>query len=253
MEREGAESQKVTVGVLGLGSFGRFVVSHLTQDPDLRLVAYDNRRTRAADGAERVDFNTVVEDTDVLVLAVPLNAYPKVLPRVAKRIRPETLILDVCSVKVYPEEHINQHLPDHPNVLMTHPLFGPQSAAKSMRGHTLIVTKAQGGAAEGTLRYFTDRLGLNVQHMSAADHDKLMAKIHVLTFFVARGLSNLNLDNVPFVTPSYRMITDLVRFDRTHTEDLFQTIQSGNPYADQIRMQLIASFQEIEQGLLHEQ
>jgi hypothetical protein len=73
--------------------------------------------------------------------------------------------------------------------------------------------------------------------------------VHVLTFFVARGLGNMNIEVMPFKTPSYDMLTALIDFDAKHSDELFQTIQQGNPYGDEVRRSLVQSFQELEKQI----
>jgi len=236
-----------TIGIIGLGSFGRFMVTLLPQDKDLIIRGYDQYPLPVKD--VKLDSLDAVIASDIVIMAVPLDAYPEILAEVAKHIRPETLLIDICSVKVYPEQHIATYLPEHPNLLLSHPLFGPQSASDSTVGHKLIVTKVKGKLAHDVVDYTTNDLGLEVHRMTAEDHDRLMAQVHVLTFFVARGLSSMELKEVPFITPSYKMITDLVAFDQTHTDELFKTIQQGNPFADEMRQRIIESLTTIENTL----
>jgi prephenate dehydrogenase len=236
-----------SIGIIGLGSFGRFVASLIPTDKDLRVYAYDPIAAHL-DGVEPADLPTVAR-ADVIILAIPLSAYPAVLGRLQKLIPPETLIIDVCSVKTYPEQYLQKHLPNHPNILLTHPLFGPQSASNGTDGCKLVISKSSGEKADIVAKFCEQSLGLEIQRMSSEEHDRLMAKVHVLTFFVARGLSQLDIEEGPFVTPSYKMIMDLVKFDQTHTDDLFQTIQRGNPFAEEMRNQVIESFTRLEASL----
>lgn len=234
------------VGVLGLGRFGAFVPDLV---PDgVNVVGYDALSESTVPGVESVLFDEVV-DVDVLVLAVPLSAYRQVLPEIAKRIKPETLVIDICSVKVVPEQYLDEFLGSHDNMLVTHPLFGPQSAKDSTEGHQLIVAAKKGERADAVLDYCKDGLKLKVSEMTSEEHDRIMGQIHVLTFFVARGLATMNLVDTPFETPSYEMIRNLVAFNGTHSDELFNTIQLGNPFGDTIRTELIKSLQAIDTQL----
>jgi len=237
-----------TIGILGLGRFGAFAASHFAKNPAFNIIGHDVRTGVEVPGLKAVDFAQVVA-ADVLILAFPLKAYPQLLPRIAGAVRPETLIVDVCSIKLRPTQYFKEYLAAHSNILLTHPLFGPQSAAHSTKGHTLIVTKARGDRAERALAYCSRILGLDVQTMTPEAHDQLMARIHVLTFFVARGLGNMQLKKVPFMTPSYKMITDLVDFNSLHSDELFKTIQEGNPYSKEVRAEFIRSLEAIQKEL----
>lgn len=236
-----------TVGIIGLGAFGQFVAGLVPPDT-ATVLGYDPAAPAVVPGVTIASLEAVAR-ADVLILAVPLQAYPSLLPKLATLVPPQTLVVDICSVKVYPQRYLAQYMPDHPNILQTHPLFGPQSAAKSTKGHVLVVTAEQGERAVQLVAWCAETLGLAVHHMSSEEHDQIMARIHVLTFFVARGLSAMRNLDVPFTTPSYHMIQDLVTFDRTHSEELFQTIQQGNPFAGEIRQGLLDSFSSLAAAL----
>jgi prephenate dehydrogenase len=183
------------------------------------------------------------------LLAIPLHTLPATLERLKENLRPDTLLVDVCSVKVKPQQLYASILPEHANVLVTHPLFGPQSAANGTKGHRLIVTKQSGEQAVHVLEFCRQQLGLEVHEMTADEHDKIMARVHALTFFVARGLGEMQLADETFMTPSYKMLMDLVRLDTSHSEELFKTVEQGNPYAQAERQRLLASFAQIEASL----
>jgi prephenate dehydrogenase len=147
-----------------------------------------------------------------------------------------------------PERLLRLHLPHHANILVTHPLFGPQSAsAGNTTGRELIVTASVGERADAVLAFCEQELGLTIHHTTAEAHDKAMAQVHALTFFVAHGLARAHVGkDVPFVTPSFAMIKDLVALDEKHTDALFATIQQGNPFAQEAREHLMRCFETIE-------
>ncbi len=225
------------VGVYGLGSFGKFVIDNLPES--LTYLAYDPLDPKSNTFQE-------VAECDVLVLAVPLSSYRTLLNKLKMVIKPDQLIVDICSVKVVPESLINEYLPGHPNLLLSHPLFGPQSYIPGGENNKIIVTKSEGQLAADITGFLEDKLGLEVINMTADEHDKVMSKVHALTFFVARGLSMLNVDEHAFVTPSFSKILDLIDIDKKHSDDLFMTIINGNPYARNITNQVADTFTELQ-------
>lgn len=238
----------MVVGVIGLGGFGRFAASVLARDKGLEVIAYDAHKTAAPDGVRKVSQEEVAQ-ADIVVLCVPLAAYGVVLPRLKPLLRENTLVIDICSVKVEANRRLRRHLPDHPNLLITHPMFGPQSAANGTAGHVLVVTDSVGKKAEVVIRYCDAKLGLKIMRMTTEEHDRAMADVHALTFFVARGLANAGLTESAFQAPSFQMLLDLVAFDKAHSEDLFRTIELGNPFAKQARARLMTAFKEVDDKL----
>lgn len=227
-----------TISVIGRGDFGQLVVSLIPEE--LSVTSYGSKDTK-----ENI---TTIGTSDVIVLSIPLTAYPEVLDLLAPVLKPQTLVVDFCSVKTEPAELFNSHLPNHKNILLTHPLFGPQSFHNGEQ-HTLVVTNKADEKAEEIFNFCSKTLGLRVLHMSNEEHDKRMAEIHVLTFFIARALADMNLQREPFMTPSFNKLLDLVALDSSHTEALFQTIQNGNPYGAEERQRFIDSLIKIQNNL----
>ncbi len=236
-----------TIGILGAGSFGRFLAELLHHYSKSSIIIFDPYTSVPVPGAaQAANLTDLVTQSDIIVLGIPLDSYDAVLPQIKEHIQPETLIVDICSVKIKPRELIREHLPEHKNILCTHPLFGPQSVVdNASRGHTLIVTESNGRPAQETEAFLRDQLSLKVVHMSADEHDKIMAQVHALTFFVAHSLREMNLPTPQFMTPSYGELLDLIELDKRHSSDLYNTIQNGNPYAKQMRQAFIETAQRI--------
>lgn len=236
------------VGIIGLGNFGRFAAGVLAGDKELEVVACDAGDGQAPTGVKKVDLEEAAR-AHAVILCVPLSAYGDVLPQLKPLIRKETLVVDICSVKVEANKRLRAALPDHPNLLITHPMFGPQSAANGTAGHALVVTDVIGEKAQGAVDYCEEALGLKIMRMTNEEHDEAMADVHALTFFVARGLNQQGLRPSLFQAPSFQMLLDLVAFDKTHTEDLFRTIELGNPYAKSAREKFVKTLQHINDQL----
>lgn len=237
------EKKVISVGVVGQGAFGKFILKALPNY--CKYKTYDNNQSNPETNST---FDEVL-DVDILIIAIPLFSFDNFFKKAKGKIKPQTLVIDICSVKVSPTGYMNKYLSNHKNIFLTHPLFGPQSVVDNFEGHTLIVTDIIGEKAKSVLNYCEKDLGLKIMKMTAEEHDKTMAHVHALTFFTARGLGDLKLPKVTFQTPSYNEILDLIALDDTHSEDLFRTIQLGNPYAKEIRERFINTLTEINQSL----
>ncbi len=235
----------IEIGIIGYGNFGKFLTQIL---PDsTKVYIYDKTASHKDESFVSLE---KAASCEIIILAVPLMAYDDILPKIAKQLRPTQLIIDVCSVKLMPEKIIAKHIPEHKSLLMTHPLFGPQTYRKKPSNNKLIVTSPLVGKnAQAVIGYCKEKLNIEIKFMTAEEHDKLMSNIHAVTFFIARGLANLNLPKKEFVTPSYEQILNLVAFNESHTDELFQTIQNGNPYANEARKKVIESFTELDSDL----
>ena len=90
---------------------------------------------------------------------------------------------------------------------------------------------------------------MSIVAMTPEKHDKEMAFVHAMTFFIARGLREINLDHLVLETPSFRHIKQLAHLDRIHSQELFETIELGNPYAAMVREHLIANLERTNNSL----
>ncbi|MFT4245557.1 MAG: prephenate dehydrogenase/arogenate dehydrogenase family protein [Micrococcaceae bacterium] len=232
------------IGIIGFGPFGEFTAKVLAPYGEI----FVNAKEDIPEEYHPITF-TELANMDIIILAIPLEAYESILKELRPLLMPETVVVDVCSVKVKSRDITLDTLKGHENIMVTHPLFGPQSAEDGVAGHDFIVAKAIGDNAKKYVKFCKEVLKMRVLHFSAEQHDHIMAYVHALTFFVARGLSDLHMPELPIQTPSFDMLRDLIDLDSRHTEELFLTIQKGNPYGEQVRRQLIETFEELEAEL----
>ena len=54
------------------------------------------------------------------------------------------------------------------------------------------------------------------------------------------------MPDIPFKTPSFNELMDLIHLDAKHSDELFATIQRGNPFADEVRQDFLRSVSELE-------
>lgn len=226
------------VGIIGFGSFGRFAGKVLAPYAD--VVVWSEPAVE-----QGVSFEEVAA-SDVVILAVPLPAYEPVLLRLKPLLHSETVVVDICSVKLESREVMLRVLGPTQGMLITHPLFGPESAGQGTAGHELIVCDAVGERAEKCLAFCEQQLGLKITRIQPEQHDRVMAYVHVLTFFVARALGRMDMPDIPFKTPSFNELMDLIHLDAKHSDELFATIQRGNPFADEVRQDFLRSVSELE-------
>lgn len=231
-----------SVGIIGFGSFGEFLAEKLESFVSVRI---SSRRPEAVPERWRATLEEVAA-CEYIIPSIPLDTYERVLEKIKPSLSSHSVIVDVCSVKVKPVEIIRHTLPDV-KIVATHPLFGPQSAEHSLAGHTFVVCPdVSDPDALSVVARFAASLGLDVVSKTADEHDREMALVHALTFFIAQGLVQMDLHNVDLKTPSFERLVRLAELERNHSEDLFRTIQHGNPYAAEIRQRFLSELQKID-------
>jgi prephenate dehydrogenase len=115
-----------TIGIFGYGKFGRLLKTmfeSLQADYEIRFYSRSNK----VDNANFFSW----EDTckaDILIPSVPISHFEDYIERIAKTIgSSQKILMDVCSIKVYPQAVMKKHLHSNTDIICTHPNFGPES------------------------------------------------------------------------------------------------------------------------------
>lgn len=232
-----------TVGIIGFGSFGRFLAE--------KLDAWCAVKVYSSSGKANPWQTTLPEvgRCEFVIPAIPLSAYNRVLKDLQPHLNPKTTIVDVASVKSIPATIIRERLPGQ-RLVVTHPLFGPESAARSLEGHTIVLCPEHSDDSQyQKVKSFSRSIGLHVVEMSEEEHDREMALVHALTFFIAHSLKDMKLHDQQLSTPSFKKLLQLAELEKHHSFELFKTIQAGNPFAGQIREEFIRELQELNRRI----
>ena len=161
--------------------------------------------------------------------------------------------MDVVSTKAHATELLEQIIGDHPNVLATHPLFGPPSMTRLEPGLRMVVTHERGDHAAAFLQFLDDQFGLEVVRISAEDHDRAMAYMQSLPFFIARALVRIDLLGLPhrdlLAIPSFEKLAEIEAIEEQHTIGMFDTSQISNPYAEDARRHFLNVLTELQREI----
>ena len=223
-----------SVGIIGFGAFGQFLAGELLRVFDEVLVTDVSQGVETSEGIEFASLEEVAK-ADVVFLAIPFKSFDEVLPQLASNVQPETTVVDTCSVKVQPLAAIQKHLSGKAKIVGSHPLFGPQS--KDEQDKTVVVCQADDSDEEVVRLY--EELGWNVKKLDADEHDKQMATVHGLTFFVSQALLDMNLSEPQLPTGFYSYLQKLMELQANHSDALTETIESYNPYAAEKRAEFL--------------
>jgi prephenate dehydrogenase len=239
----------MSFGIIGYGSFGRFLADILGGFGD--VLVYKRGET-GKPGDNKVDFTTFEKaaSADAVILAVGLESLDELSRQLADFVSEKTLVVDVSSVKLKPIEILTENLGGKCKILAMHPLFGPQTTKDgSIAGESIVVCPPDFPGQDEAVDFLENKLKLKVIKMSAEEHDKEMAWVHALTFFVGRGLMELNPPKSILATGYYQKLLDLVELESSHSKELFDTVQKGNPFAKEIRERFLDELKKINQGI----
>lgn len=231
-----------SVSLIGLGAFGRLAAESL--GPHADVVAHDpDPHPDPAEGPVPLVGLDEACARPTVVLAVPVQALATVLDAVAPRLGPDTMVCDVCSVKVGPCRLMDRRVPAGCHVVGLHPLFGPQTARErgTIAGQRIAVcpVRVPADRAAGLRSFLADRLALQVVETTPDEHDRQMATVQVLTHLVGHAAVEMDLPELPLATVAYQRLLQMKRNTERDSPELFAAIQTHNPYADAARRRFI--------------
>lgn len=239
-----------TFGIIGYGHFAEIVARSLDAHGAVLVYDTDPARLPAAAGTVRPASFEEAAQADVVIAAVPFGALQSVLEKLQPLLRPETVVMDVTSTKERATELFERILGDHPNVLATHPLFGPPSMDRLEPGEKLVVTLTRGPQTQAFCAFLTEQFGIEIVEVEAHEHDEAMAYMQALPFFIARALVDIGvLDEKhvhDLVIPSFEKLARIAEIEKHHTADMFDTSQRSNPYAEAARTRFLEQLQELD-------
>lgn len=232
-----------TVGIIGFGSFGKFLAEKLSSHAKVHVYSASGKASSWTASLEEI------AGCDFIVPAIPLESYENVFNELRPHISPKSVIVDVCSVKVKPLQIIKRIIPGQP-IVATHPMFGPESASVSLAGHTVVMCPdASTAEPYSELKHFFETLGLDIREMTLREHDEEVAVVQGLTFFVARTLEIMGIHDQRLHTPSFGRLLNLAELEQHHSQQLFETIQNGNPLTAEVRKKFLATAEQVDAEL----
>lgn len=193
------------IAILGPGLLGGSIAMKLRRLGGFHVTMWGRRELAikqveaagCADIATR-DLDEAVKDADLIVLCVPVGAMGKLARRVARSIRPGTIVTDVGSVKTGVMKELGRIFRGTGRFVGSHPMAGSEktglkAARTDLFDHTTcIVTRGceTDHTARPKVRAFWKRLGCRVVEMTASEHDDCVALVSHLPHLLAAALVN---------------------------------------------------------------
>jgi prephenate dehydrogenase len=241
------------IGIIGFGRFGKLVAYYLARD--LEVYVY-NRSDKDAEisgtGARPATLDKVCGQKFVIP-CVPISTFKNNLKIMAPLLATDTVVIDVCSVKEYPVQWMQEELPETVSILATHPMFGPDSAAESLQDRKICLCPVR--IPETQYRKIKEYLvskGLIVIEATPREHDEQIATSLSLTHLIGRTLSECGAVPLDIDTEGYKRLLHILEVVERDTWQLFQDMHHYNPYAKKKRIKFMDTMQDLnlrlEQG-----
>ena len=233
-----------TIAIIGLGlqggSIGLAVREYL---PGARTTGYDLSAAHRARAAERGLVDTVcdtaadaVREADLVIFCVPPGAMGAAAAEVREALPADALVSDVGSSKEAIAKALGEALPEH-LVIPAHPVAGTENSgpdagfAHLFRNRWCIVTPPEQTdlVKLSQLVAFWEALGANVEIMTPAHHDLVLAVTshlpHLIAYTIVGTASDLEDvtqgEVIKYSAGGFRDFTRIAASDPTMWRDVF--------------------------------
>ena len=232
------------VSIIGYGRFGAML--HALLSKGFEVDVYDKKQINNSDVNE-VSLKDALKN-ETIFIAVPNRDFESLIHEIKNDIQGNKTVIDVCSVKVFPKNVMTQNLSAEIDIIATHPLFGPDSLKDSGSVMTMESVRDSYGRFEFWKNYF-DSQNITIEEISAEEHDMMAARSQGLTHFVGRVIDDFGTDQTRIDTEGYKALHKLVNQTCNDSWELFEDIQSYNPYTQKMVSELSESFKKINEIL----
>lgn len=149
---------------------------------------------------EIASLTTAILQSDLIVLAIPINAAEAMLPAILDQVD-QQVVMDVGSTKKIICEAVANH-PKRGRFVATHPMWGteysgPDAAVKTAFADkaTVICSKEESDAdAVELVEHIYQTLGMHLLYMKADDHDVHVAYVSHISHITSFALANTVLE-----------------------------------------------------------
>ena len=233
------------IAIIGLGLIGASLCRVARQQRVAGTVvgadANPSVRARAREIGLADSFADTVEQAvagaGLVILCTPVGAMGAVAAAIAPHLAPGAIVSDVGSTKVSVIEAVRPHLPAHAHLVPAHPVAGTEYSGPDAGFATLflnrwaILTPPEDTEARavGAAVAFWEAIGANVEVMSAAHHDIVLAITshvpHLIAYNIVRTASDLErvteAEVMKFSAGGFRDFTRIAASDPTMWRDVF--------------------------------
>jgi len=249
--------KKKTIGIIGLGNFGSLLAVILSKDYEVRVYNF-GKDLKIASKAKKIGIDLVswgeIANSDIVVISTPISISRAIIKKVAPNLKKGSLLLDVCSVKMYPCNWLKKYTPKNVDIIGTHPMFGPTTSkfnidkkSFDIKGKQIVLCPLRiKKDRQKRIEKFLKSLGLEVIVATPKEHDYQNAKTLSLVHFLGRSLTKTGIGEQKIYTPGYGDVLKILPHTNNDNWQLFYDMNNFNPYASQVRDNFIKACLEID-------
>jgi len=231
------------VAIIGAGKMGRWFTKFFLEEGDSVIVSDKDEgrllKIRDEFGVETDSNVNAVKSVDRVLICVPLDDFEDVVKEIHLYIRPDQVVMDICSVKEIPVKIMHKYIKTG-TILGTHPVFGP--GAKNIKNQNFILTPTNSKEKRiaEDFKVWLEGRQANVFIMFPRKHDELMSVVLGLPHFLGLVVCDTLLDYGNFLETkrvagaSYKMLLTLAEAVASEETVFYTSLQLNLPEIEKI-------------------
>jgi len=241
------------VAIIGAGKMGRWFTRFFLEEGDSVVVSSRSKekllKMRDEFGVEITDNVKAVEKADRVLICVPLENFETVVKEIHSHIRPDHVVMDICSIKERTVKIMHEYIGTGVT-LGTHPVFGP--GVKSIENQNFVLTPVDDEEKRFARQFkrWLEKRRANVFIMSPRKHDELMSLVlglpHFLGLVVCDALLNYPnfLETKKVAGASYKMLLTLAEAVASEETEFYTSLQMNLPEIEKIESLFLEKSEE---------
>lgn len=191
------------IAIVGIGLIGGSLAIQLHEKKlSSRLIGVDANEEHAKKAVElelvdeTMPLNDAIEQSDVIILAIPVDKLVELLPAIMDKID-EQIVVDLGSTKSQLVESLKNH-PKRGRYVATHPMWGteysgPQAAVRgAYENKAVIICNPEESDADALdwVKHMYKKIGMHLLEMEAKAHDLHAAYVSHISHITSFALAN---------------------------------------------------------------
>ncbi len=190
-------------------------------------------------GVEIGDNVNAVKSADRVLISVPIENFEEVVREIRSHVRPDQVVMDICSVKEFPVKVMHEYIKTG-TTLGTHPMFGPRANKIQNQNFILTPTNNKERRFADDFKSWLEEKQVNVSLMSPRKHDELMSAVLGLPHFLGIVVYDTLTDCVDLVETkrvagtSYKLLLTLAETVASQDPEFCASLQMNLPNVESV-------------------
>ena len=253
------------IGVVGFDTYGQILAKQFAKKHRVSCIDPRQDRSREAQSLEiefysNFELSRFLEDSDVVVLAVPLIQFEETVANLPSLDLKGKLVVETCVLNNHPKSVLLKNFGNHPDIdlLSTHPMVAisasqsSSTSAASWDGRPMVYEKIRVADMQRCEKFLSifEEARCQLVEMTAEQHDATVADAEFVAHLTGRLLLDKDLlPPTPVLSKEYAALCDVADMTSGDSFDLFFGMFKYNSNAREHLVKMRDSLSNLERQL----